>query len=111
MSIKYDQEFKDMVAKEAIRVNNITATAKKHGVNPNSVSKWVNNYKVRFDTDEIQNKNKIDAEVEKDVIILKREIVDLRRQLDVTKKDLEEAKTLIGERELYIKKLEVNVKR
>ncbi|RUL47225.1 transposase [Lysinibacillus antri] len=103
MSIKYENEFKEKVAREAISTNNITATSKKYGVNANSVRKWKSDLQVKLGMTEIQD----EAEVEhrKDITLYKREVLELRRQLELTQNDLRDAMTLIGEKDLYIKKL------
>ena len=107
MSRKYDHEFKEKVAREAISVNNIAATAKKYGINPNSVSKWKKDLETKLGVGEIQNT--IELEDENNIAALKRQAIDLKRQLDLAKKDLKEAIILIGEKDLYIKKLKRNV--
>ncbi|SES17763.1 transposase [Psychrobacillus sp. OK032] len=107
MSVKYDNDFKEKVAKEAISINNITATAKKYGVNSNSVRKWKNDLEKKLGVGEIQKT--IGLETEKDVSLFKREILELKTRLEVTLKDLNEAMTLIGEKDLYIKKLERSI--
>lgn len=104
VSVKYDHEFKEKVAREAINVNNITATAKKYGVNINSVSKWKKNLEIRLGIAEVQST--LDIENDKDVTMYKREVINLKRQLEIIQNDLKEAMTLIGEKDLYIKKLE-----
>lgn len=102
MSRKYDHEFKEKVAREAINLNNITATANKYTINKNSVRKWVNEYKVKMGMSDLVG---IQIEGDKDVHLLKKEIIELRQQLEIMKKDLEEAIILIGEKDLLLKKL------
>ncbi|MED4039399.1 transposase [Niallia taxi] len=106
MSRIYDSEFKDKVAREALRVNNIAGTARKNGVNPNSVRKWVNNLKGNSGGLELQVLTELDDE--KDLTFYKRENNELKRQLEAVKKDLSAAVTLIGEKDLYIKKIKDN---
>ncbi|WP_313236115.1 transposase [Sporosarcina ureae] len=103
MSKKYDDEFKEKVAKEAIDINNIAATAKKYDVNANSVSKWVKDIKKKHGIDEIITPVGLN---EKEITLFNREIIELKTQLAQKEKELEEAKLLIGEKGLYINRLE-----
>lgn len=101
--MKYNDEFREKVAKEAIDVNNIAATAKKYGVNANSVSKWVKNFREKFGLGEI---TKSVRENEREVTLFNREIIELKTQLEKKEKELEDAIMLIGEKDFYINKLE-----
>ncbi|WP_342514617.1 transposase [Sporosarcina sp. FSL K6-1522] len=102
--MKYDIEFKEMVAQEAIDTNNISATAKKYGVNTNSVSKWKKELEKKLGMGEIQKTNELGND--KEVTLYKREVLELKKRLEITKSELNEAMTIIGEKDLYIKKLE-----
>lgn len=104
MHMKYDNEFKARVAQEAIDTNNISATAKKNGVNTNTVRKWKKELEKKLGMGEIQNITELEAE--KDIALLKREILELKKRLEVTLKDLNVAMTILGEKDLVIKKLE-----
>lgn len=108
ISVKYDNEFKVKVAREAISTNNITATAKKYLVNPNSVRKWKIDYQEgRLGI--IEMKNPIELSNVKDATMFKREVINLKKQLEIIQNDLKEAMTLIGEKDFYIKKLEESI--
>lgn len=106
--MKYNDEFREKVAKEAIDVNNIAATAKKYGVNPNSVSKWVKNFREKFGLREI---TKSVRENEREVTLFNREIIELKTQLEKKEKELEDAIMLIGEKDFHINKLEKGLSR
>lgn len=97
MSVKYEDDFKEKVALEAIEVDNISATAKKHGVNVNSVRKWVQNFKKKLSVEKttITDKRQDDSE-----------LIEVKAQLEEVQRELKEAMTLIGEKVHYINKLE-----
>jgi len=101
---KYDLEFKEKVAREAISINNISATAKKYGVNPNSVSKWIKDLEKKLGVGDIRKTSELGRA--EDATTFRREILELKTRLERTECDLNEAMTLIGEKDLYIKKLE-----
>jgi len=101
---KYDLEFKEKVAREAISTNNISATAKKYGVNPNSVSKWIKDLEKKLGMGEIRKTSELGGA--EDTTTFRREILELKTRLERTECYLNEAMTLIGEKDLYIKRLE-----
>ncbi|MGE7021334.1 transposase [Solibacillus cecembensis] len=105
---KYDTKFKEMVAKEAVSINNISATAKKYDVNSNTVSKWIKSLEKSLGMGEIQKADKFSNE--KEGTQSNREVLDLKIQLKNTQNDLNEAMIIIGEKNLHIKKLEKSLR-
>ncbi|UII57066.1 transposase [Cytobacillus spongiae] len=101
MGRKYDHEFKEKVAIEAIKVNNISATAKKHGVNSNSLRKWVKSQKQGRQADlnySSLRENEMKKNIPMETSIVNKDTQELLSQVN-------QLKLIVAEKEITIRKL------